>query len=57
MLHLRYKEAIIQNQKEMIMYVREWQNIRENLKSDIARYQRMLSFLIVIFRRIFTHFH
>jgi hypothetical protein len=39
MLSLRYREAIVQNQNEMAMFFREWQNIRETLRSDIQRYQ------------------
>ena len=39
MLFLRYMEAIIQNQSEMVMYVNEWKHIRETLKADILHYQ------------------
>nr|CAH0108557.1 unnamed protein product [Daphnia galeata] len=41
MLSLRYREAIVQNQNDMAMFFREWQNIRETLRSDIQRYQRI----------------
>ncbi|KZS08382.1 Uncharacterized protein APZ42_027683 [Daphnia magna] len=44
MLSLRYKEAIVQNQNEMAMFVKEWQNIRGTLSSDIQRYQSKNSY-------------
>lgn len=48
MLSLRYKEAIVQNQNEMVMFIKEWQNIKNILLSDIEHYESKNFFYIFL---------